>query len=81
MAFKLDISGHTSTQMMTALLYKRISDMLSSKGKKELFAFVKSIKIRGSNMSIKTEKPIVNSELQMFRSEIEDIFIGVSSNF
>jgi hypothetical protein len=67
MAFKLDITGHTSTQMMTALLYKRLSDFLASKGKKELFAFVKSIKIRGSSVSIKTEKPIVNSELQMFK--------------
>ncbi|EKE29653.1 MAG: hypothetical protein ACD_2C00130G0004 [uncultured bacterium (gcode 4)] len=81
MAFKLDISWHTSTLMITSVIYKKLSDLLASKGKKELFSFIKSVKIRGAAMSIKTEKPIVNSELQLYKSEIEDILISVSATF
>ncbi|EKE28703.1 MAG: hypothetical protein ACD_3C00026G0004 [uncultured bacterium (gcode 4)] len=81
MVFKIDISAHTSTLMVTSVIYKKLNDLLTSKGKKELFSFIKSVKIRWWSMTIKTEKPIVNSELQLFRSEIEEIFISVSATF
>ena len=46
MVFKIDISAHTSTLMVTSVIYKKLNDLLTSKGKKELFSFIKSVKIR-----------------------------------
>jgi hypothetical protein len=81
MVFKLDISGHMSKQMMTSVVYKRISDLLIDWWKKELFPFIKSIKINWWNLLIKTEKPIVNAELKIFEERIAKILVEVSANF
>lgn len=81
MAFKLDITGHTTSQMMSALIYKKIHDLLLTKGRLELFEFICSIKIMSGKLIIKTQKPIVNSELKMYEEEILKIFEYVLKNF
>ena len=79
MWFKLDITGHTTDTMVSAIIYKKIYDFLNIKWKKELFQFIKSVKVRQNTLTIKTEKPIVNSELKMFESDIKKIFIDACS--
>ncbi|MDD2565989.1 MAG: hypothetical protein PHZ26_03535 [Candidatus Gracilibacteria bacterium] len=81
MTFKLDISGHTTSQMMSALVYKKIHDLLLNKSRFELFEFICSIKIISGKLIIKTQKPIINSELKMYEEEILKIFENVLKNF
>ncbi len=59
--------------MLTSVIYKKISDFLISKWKKDLFWYIISIKLLQNKIIIKTQKPIVNQELQYHSSDIEDL--------
>ncbi len=74
MIFKLDINRHINWQMLSAVIYKKLNDFLISKWRKELMEFIKSIKVIDEKLIIKTQKPIINSELKIYEDEILDIF-------
>lgn len=59
--------------MFSAIAHKRLRDFLESKGRKELYSFIRSIRLKTANIYIKTEKPIVNNELKVFQEEILSI--------
>lgn len=81
MIFKLDITWHTTNQMISALIYKRIKDLLIIRWRIELFNYIKSVRILWNKLTIKTDNPIVNSELKLLQEDIVDIFSIVLNNF
>lgn len=85
MDFKLELSWHINEQMITALIFKKIKDFLASKWDEELFKYIKSIKINSWKLIIKTQKPIINSELKKYTSDFikitESVFYNFSINY
>lgn len=81
MTFKLDITGHIWKQLISSVLYNKLSNLLDNKGKKELFEYIKSIKVTDWKITIKTQKPIVNAEFKLLEEDIYDIFQSTLTSF
>lgn len=74
MTFKLDITWHIWKQLISSILYKKLSDLLVAKDKIDLFDYIISIKVTDWRVTIKTQKPIVNAEFKLLEEEIYEIF-------
>lgn len=81
MTFKLDITGYMWKQLISSVLYNKLSEILKEKGKQELFEYIKSIKVKEWKVTIKTQKPIVNSELKLLEEDIYTIFHSTLLSF
>lgn len=81
MTFKLDIAWHIDSQIISSVLYKKLSTLLENLWKKELFEYIKYIKVTPWKVVIKTQKPIVNSELKLIYEDIHNIFFETLIGF
>ena len=61
---------HNDTQIETALAWNAVKKTLENIGREELFAYIKSVRLTDTNLIIATGKPIVNTELSMYRENI-----------
>ena len=59
-----------SRDMETALAYNAIKKVLQAEWREELFGYIKSVKLTDKNIVITTGKPVVNTELKMYRGKI-----------
>lgn len=60
-------------EFQTSLFFSKLKTFFVSNGKEELFSHIKKVKINGGNFTIETNKPIVNTELKHFYSDIVNI--------
>lgn len=67
--------------LISSVLYKKLSDLLADKDKSELFDYIKSIKVTEGKVTIKTQKPIVNSEFKLLEEDIYNIFHSTLISF
>jgi hypothetical protein len=56
--------------MEIALVWNAIKKTLIESGREDIFKYIKSIKISNRNIIISTKKPIVNSELMLYKELI-----------
>lgn len=77
MKINIDIKWHINDTMLISIVYKKISDLLIKKDRKEIFKFIKSIKFGNNSLIIKTEKPIINSELRLMETELKKILLEI----
>ncbi len=66
-------SKYSSKLIVSAIFQSKLKRLLEEKWKTNLFDFIKSIKIEGNKIIIKTEKPIINAELKEFENEIKQL--------
>jgi organic radical activating enzyme len=57
--------------MMTALAWNAVKKTLQDVEREELFAYIKSIYVGEKTVTISTGKPIVNTELKIYRELLE----------
>jgi hypothetical protein len=70
---RLDLASYPKHEtMMIALAWSTIRSILAGKEKYHCFNAIHSIKIRERRIVIKTLRPIANSELTLYKREIED---------
>jgi hypothetical protein len=70
------IKNHTHTykkdhDMMTALAWNAIKKTLQNIEREELFVYIKSVYVGEKTVTISTGKPIVNTELKIYRELLE----------
>lgn len=54
----------------TALAWNAVKKPLIEAGREDLFEYIKSVKVTEKNVVITTGKPIINSELKLFKTTI-----------
>jgi hypothetical protein len=82
---KIDLSKYTRTyhhdrDIETAIAWSTTKKYLEEIGKGELFVWIQSIHITEKTIAITTQKPVVNTELHLYRETLaERISESISS--
>lgn len=79
---KLNLDKFSNSEMIiTSVIFAKLKNFLTEKDKLELFEYIKVIKNNNWIITIKTTKPIVNSELKLFQEEISELIKNVFESF
>lgn len=73
---RLSLKDHSHTykkdhDMMIALAWNAVKKTLQHAGREELFGYIKSIYVGEKTVTISTGKPIINTELKIYRELLE----------
>lgn len=71
-SLKTSSNYRTSRDIETALAWNTLRKSLEKMGKWDLFEYIKSVKITEKYITLCTEKPIINAELRLILSELQE---------
>jgi len=77
--YSLKLTAHTTNPtILSSLAWNAVRDALTRIGRVELIAYIESVKVTDKRITIKTNKPLVNSELshhkEAIRTRTEEAF-------
>ena len=76
MVFKLDLSKYWDRkEILVSVILSKIKALLEEKGRDELLSYIENVKNNNDIFTIKTSKPIINSELKMYSEDISKIIL------
>ncbi len=70
---RLNLTPHISSPVIiSSLAWNAIRDSLEKQGKWELVTYIESVKVTNTRITIKTGKPIINTELSNYKETIKE---------